>query len=71
MVIGKDSVLRIEGHAVWQFINMFISLGIIQLVRIQNIATLYDKNKSEETATIKEKNWELLFHLLKPLYKNL
>lgn len=50
----KDSVLRIEGHAVWQFINMFISLWDYSTGENTDIATLYDKNESEETATIKK-----------------
>ena len=52
----KDSVLRLEGHAVWQFINMFISLWDYSTGENTDISSLYGKNEHESSSKINEED---------------
>lgn len=50
----KDSVLKLEGHAVASFINMFISLWDYSTGENTDLNNLYDKKDIEKNSNIKE-----------------
>lgn len=50
----KDSVLKLEGHAVASFINMFISLWDYSTGENTDLNSLYDKKDIEKNSNIKE-----------------
>ena len=50
----KDSVLKLEGHAVASFINMFISLWDYSTGENTDLNSLYDKKVIEKNSNIKE-----------------
>ena len=50
----KDSVLKLEGHAVESFINMFISLWDYSTGENTDLNSLYDKKDIEKNSNIKE-----------------
>ena len=50
----KDSVLKLEGHAVASFINMFISLWDYSTGENTDILSLYDKSDLEKKSNIRD-----------------